>query len=346
VGHEEAGLLADIREKPDDLGLRGILADWLEESGQPARAQFIRAQVARKAAPNDPALRRVAQQLLNDHWGEWTAPFRRLMGKMPRQVASQWQRPDHALPAFPLGLLEWLCVDSEVLLRHGEELFALAPLRALDLYNPAEAGLRLGSCRVLRWVETLAVADRYIGPLDPPAMGSLARSPYLERLRELWLPWNNLGDRGAALLASAPWLPGVRGLGLKDNGLSSEGVEALAGVYGLRPRMLDLSMNEVGGIGLEALTHSGALDDVDDLRLIECRIGDDAIATLAGRWSLAGPESLYLRDNAISDEGAEALASAPWIGRLRYLDLADNPVGPRGRDALLRACSPDVRLVL
>ncbi len=344
--HEEAGLLADIRESPHDVGLRGILADWLEEDGQQARADFIRAQIARKPAPNDPALRRVAQQLLTDNWAEWTAPFKRLMGKMPRPVAAQWQRPEHALPAFPLGLLEWLCVDAGVLLRQGEELFALAPLRGLDLYNPAEAGLHLGSCRVLRWVETLSVADRYIGPLDAAGMGSLAKSPHLGRLRELWLPWNNLGDRGAALLASAPWLPGVRGLGLKDNGLSAEGVQAIAGVYGFRPRMLDLSMNEVGGIGLEALTNAGTLDGVDDLRLIECRIGDDAVAALAGRWSMAGPESLYLRDNAITDSGAEALAAAPWIGRVRFLDLADNRVGPHGRDALVRACAPEVRLVV
>jgi hypothetical protein len=261
-------------------------------------------------------------------------------------VAQQWQRPDNALPAFPLGLLEWLCVDAGVLLRQGEELFALAPLRCIDLYNPAEAGLHIGGCRVLRWVETLSVTDRYIGPLDAPGMGSLARSPHLGRLRELWLPRNNLGDRGAELLASAPWLPGLRGLGLTDNGLTAEGVRALAGVYGFRPRMLDLSLNEVGSVGLGALTDAGTLDAVDDLRLIECRIGDDAVSALAGRWSLAGPESLYLRDNAITDTGAESLAGAPWIGRVRFIDLADNLVGPTGRDALVRACAPEARIVV
>jgi hypothetical protein len=90
----------------------------------------------------------------------------------------------------------------------------------------------------------------------------------------------------------------------------------------------------------------GTLDRVRDLRLIECRIGDAGIRALAGRWSLAGPESLYLRDNAITDEGAEALASAPWVGGVKFLDLADNRVGPYGRDALLRACDPAVRLMV
>jgi uncharacterized protein (TIGR02996 family) len=347
--YEEAGLLADIREDPTDVALRRIHADWLEEHGQEGRACFIRLMLDRAAAPRQSAaeatLRRAAHQLLRDNWTAWTAPFKALMGKMPGPVAEQWKSPDHALASFPLGLLEWLRVDARVLLDRGEALFALSPLRRLDLYNPAECGLHLGACRVLRWVETLAVTDRYIGPLDAAAMASLARSPHLGRLRELWLPHGSLGDRGADSLAAAPWLPGLSSLGLSDNGLSREGGESLAGAEGLRPAMLDLSLNELGDAGLTALIDAGTLDRVTDLRLIECVIGDPGITSLAGRWSLAGPESMYLRDNGITDAGAEALAAAPWVGSVRFLDLADNRVGPAGRAALAHACGPDARIV-
>lgn len=348
--HEGAGLIADIRESPDDLGLRRIHADWLEENGQEAHAEFVRAQITcaglPSGSPERSALRQTAQRLLRDNWAEWTRPFREIMGRMPGPVAEQWRKPDHALGAFPLGLLEWIRLDARVLLDRAGDLFALAPLRQFDLYNPAEVGPQLAACRSLRWVESLAVSDRYIGPLNAQAMEALARSPHLERLRDLWLPFGNLGDRGARLLAAAPWLHQLKALSLKDNGLIIESVVVLAAARGFRPEILDLSMNEVGCGGLEALTAAGVLDRVRDLRLIECRIGDDGVTALAGRWSLDGPESLYLRDNAITDAGALALASAPWVGGVKLLDLADNRVGPHGRDALLRACCPSVRLLV
>lgn len=348
--YEGRGLIADIREAPEDLGLRRIHADWLEENGEPHRATFVRLQLDRQSLPRgsgeELALRQQAQNLLNDHWEEWTKPFRVIMGRMPGPVAQQFTRPDRALGAFPFGLLEALHVEASVLMQRGEELFELAPLRRLDLYNPAGAGTSLGTCRHLRWVETLAVTDRYIGPVDLASMEGLARSPHLGRLRELWLPHGNLGDRGALALGRAAWLPQIRSLSLSDNGLSIDGIVHLASGEGLRFLVLDLSLNEVGSQGLASLTESGALDEVRDLRLIDCRIGDEGVRALAGRWSLTGPESLYLRDNAISDEGARALAEAPWIERVRFLDLADNRVGPAGRDCLVQACCTGTRVVV
>jgi uncharacterized protein (TIGR02996 family) len=41
-----AAFLADICAHPDDDGVRLIYADWLEEHGQPERAEFIRVQIA------------------------------------------------------------------------------------------------------------------------------------------------------------------------------------------------------------------------------------------------------------------------------------------------------------
>jgi uncharacterized protein (TIGR02996 family) len=42
-------LLAAVLAEPDDDGPRLVYADWLEEHGQPARAEFVRVQVARAA---------------------------------------------------------------------------------------------------------------------------------------------------------------------------------------------------------------------------------------------------------------------------------------------------------
>jgi Ran GTPase-activating protein (RanGAP) involved in mRNA processing and transport len=44
---------------------------------------------------------------------------------------------------------------------------------------------------------------------------------------------------------------------------------------------------------------------------------------------------LHLAGNKVTDEGAAALAGAPFLGRLRVLDLADNLLSPGGRVALM-----------
>lgn len=63
------GILAAILEEPGDDGLRLIYADWLEETGQAERAEFVREQMRIAGMPlasNDPYHRRftVARRLL------------------------------------------------------------------------------------------------------------------------------------------------------------------------------------------------------------------------------------------------------------------------------------------
>ncbi|HJZ92315.1 MAG TPA: TIGR02996 domain-containing protein [Gemmataceae bacterium] len=58
-----AALLAAIREAPDDDAPRLVYADWLDEHGQPERAEFIRVQ-CELARHESPALRRREADLL------------------------------------------------------------------------------------------------------------------------------------------------------------------------------------------------------------------------------------------------------------------------------------------
>jgi uncharacterized protein (TIGR02996 family) len=50
---EQDALLAAVLDAPDDDAPRLVYADWLEEHGQPERAEFIRAQVERARLPED-----------------------------------------------------------------------------------------------------------------------------------------------------------------------------------------------------------------------------------------------------------------------------------------------------
>ena len=63
---DAAALLAAIRQAPDDDAPRLVYADWLDEHGQPERAEFIRVQCALARNPT-PALRRREAELLAEH---------------------------------------------------------------------------------------------------------------------------------------------------------------------------------------------------------------------------------------------------------------------------------------
>src|SRR5262249_50649041 len=66
---------SDIRASPEDDGVRLIYADWLQENGQPERAEFIRAQVElARLGEDDPRREALADrqdELLAAHGDEW-----------------------------------------------------------------------------------------------------------------------------------------------------------------------------------------------------------------------------------------------------------------------------------
>src|SRR5215471_3698309 len=71
--------LRSIIEAPDDDAPRLAYSDWLEEHGEPDRAEFIRVQCRLAALDEDDPERRELQkreyELLADHWGEWAGPL-------------------------------------------------------------------------------------------------------------------------------------------------------------------------------------------------------------------------------------------------------------------------------
>ena len=70
----DAALLAVIRAAPADDAPRLVYADWLDEHGQPERAEFIRVQIE-LARTNDPALRRREAELLATHHDALAGPL-------------------------------------------------------------------------------------------------------------------------------------------------------------------------------------------------------------------------------------------------------------------------------
>src|SRR5262245_14711379 len=72
--------LHDICACPADDTPRLVYADWLEENGEPDRAEFIRVQIELdglgEVGPRVAALKRREQALLAAHVAEWLKPLR------------------------------------------------------------------------------------------------------------------------------------------------------------------------------------------------------------------------------------------------------------------------------
>src|SRR5262245_7353205 len=111
-------LLRAILEEPHDDGPRLVYADWLEENGDQARAEFIRVQceLARLGEddPRRPALQKRERQLLRAHRAAWVAEKPALAGQhveflrgflaplLVESVASFVRRRPEELGQFPL----------------------------------------------------------------------------------------------------------------------------------------------------------------------------------------------------------------------------------------------------
>ncbi|HET9383246.1 MAG TPA: hypothetical protein VFP69_20780 [Streptomyces sp.] len=142
--------------------------------------------------------------------------------------------------------------------------------------------------------------DGNLLPLPPREAGALADLD-LGGLRELDLSYFRIGDPGAGSLAAAASAGRIETLDLRYCGLGDQGVAALAGSPAFAGvRRLHLQRNRITGEGVRALTR------------------------------LTGIEELDLRYNAIGEDGARALAEAPFAGSLTRLRLHRQDVTDAG----------------
>lgn len=293
--------LAAVRESPDDEAGRLVFADWLEDNGQPARAELIRTQVAEQRLPSAerPPLTRRANELVRAHWNEWVEPVRQLLA-ISSEDSWMHRRPAHRdASGFTGGFICSLTLPARRFVECAEGLFRLVPLSHLRLRGAGAVAAELADCPQLGWVRSVDFVDYYSDPVDAAAMFRLASSPWLSGWRSLGLFANNLGDSGAEALASAEWLTGLQTLDLTDNGLSARGVGSLARAGGrFRPRQLNLQRNPIGDAGARAVATSPVASGLEALSLGACEVGD---------------------------AGADALAGSPLLRQLVVLDLSDNP---------------------
>lgn len=244
-GRQLAVFLREIKEHPDDDTPRLILADWLQDQGEP-RGEFVFLQVhRRRLAEDDPQRAEFQQrerQLLRRYVFDWLGPLadRASAWTFQRGLLRLEMRGDRLLrpadlvgePAF--GWVEELSLHDV----RAEQLEGLAGSPALGQVVGLDLSEnRIGDDGLERLLEspdldrlwTLSLAGARIGQRGACA---LARSSGLRNLRALDLSRNRIADAGALALADSPHLHRLVRLDVRDNSLNLEGVSALRARFG------------------------------------------------------------------------------------------------------------------
>jgi uncharacterized protein (TIGR02996 family) len=118
-------LLKAIIDEPEDDTPRLVYADWLDENGDPDRAEFIRVQVAlARLAPDEDGHRLEvrANELLARHEEQWARPLRGLV---------LWHD-------FRRGFVERVGVEARTFLERPDHLFRAAPVRGAAIRVPSD----------------------------------------------------------------------------------------------------------------------------------------------------------------------------------------------------------------
>lgn len=118
----------------------------------------------------------------------------------------------------------------------------------------------------------------------------------------------------------------LRSLLLADCGLTKESVVELSKVVGASVlRTLDLSQNAISGAGA-ALAAIAEAPLLEDLRLVDCGLGDADVVDLAPALPASGLLSLDLAFNTVGSEGVLALARHVGGAPLQSLSLVQNQI--------------------
>jgi uncharacterized protein (TIGR02996 family) len=321
--------LRNIRENPDDDTARLVFADWLDENGDPERAEFIRLQI----------------ELSRIEWGDprW-APLQARESNLLDANRDRWLQ---GLPkacrdkvAFERGFVATASVTGKQFLRWAEKLKERTPLTGVGLNATQAVFAELTRQPVFAGIRELVFQDVQ----RAAEWGFLARCRHLASLRSLgfwYMP--DFTPAPLATLLRSEKLPALRELQLNDynlQALTSADLESnvvLANLAALRlwrcrldPLQCEILFSEPRGMRAP-----------ERLELWQCRLSYFEVKALVRCPNLRTLKELDLHVNEIGPEGAKALAECPYLGNLRVLNLRyyghTSEIGDAGAIALAQS---------
>lgn len=295
---EREALLRAVCERPDDDLPRLVFADWLDENGDPARAEFIRTQIelARGAVGDRrAAIEARERDLLAEHRERWDEPFRALNTD---PSGYEFVQSVH----YRRGLV-WaveIVDDGDQFADVAADLFRLGPIRRLQFWQK-HSHERSSACPELLRLTELRT-DR--AGFEADELRHLFASPHLRNLVRLDLIADDdnahLDRSGIELLAHSTALPGLRHLDLSGNWCE---------------------WHYTNEDWTRSLTGGPLVAQLDHLALRDTFLTGAAVANLVRTPTVAKLRHLDLGGNWIGPDGFLALAESPHLAALKVLDL-------------------------
>jgi uncharacterized protein (TIGR02996 family) len=329
----EKAFLSDIVEHPDDDAPRLVYADWLQDNGDPIRAEFIRVQ-SRLAAieadhPEHPDL-------------------------AEREVELRWAlRPSGASPELPPGLHD----DSDPWPDSGYDQRGFPAWMSLDWRGFAEREVGRGFeptaedvarfCVSLRQaVEHSSARGLALKPLAPDRLATVLAEPAFGKLTGLSLDDHMLGDYSEPqhdevlrTLANCGRLGNLRSLHLGGLRPGPAGLDCLARCDLPRLEQFQVSLRNAGADAASALSRAAWVRGLRRLYLT----GSTAVLQTAEMPELRG---LVSTANHNADDGRELVAAANRSPALSALYVRYGFVGPEVVAALGEARPPRLAMLM
>jgi uncharacterized protein (TIGR02996 family) len=290
---DDDAFLRAIIDNPDDDLPRLVYADWLDEHGDPQRAELIRVQCELAALSGDEnglgPLGTRERRLLQAHFERWFAPFASF---------------SH-VPSFRRGFVESFTTSVGALLRHAEQVWSLTPLQGVTFVDAWEDLEKLAASP---HVGRLRSMNLFRNNLGTDEVRALAASPYIAQLRILNLAWNRFDSRAVEALADSPAVSGIWLLDLSVNDYGAEGLGALArSPYFHALEMLRLEHSHIGPAGVEALCAANGMQQLRTLSLANNPIGTRGIRALIHSTGFPKLTRLSLSSNQVDSRERASL---------------------------------------
>lgn len=366
---EAARLWKRVVDEPDDLKTRSVLADLLQEQGDPLGEFLQLSCMLEEMAPDDarrPGLRERAEALRRRHVVLWTREVAAVAGLRPQK------QPYRKAFRIERGLVEALICTTRALPALAAAA-RVAPIRALEVDPFGE------SVKAAGWAESLSampelsrIRDLTLKVEAEAEALAVLRSPNLSRLERLAITGLPSASEVIAEIARGKACQGLveleiasgsparapspvetlaalplQRLSLSRVGVGPEAAQALARMKTLRS--LSLRDEPLGLSGARALAASPDLASLEELSLGSCEVPEKGLAALAGSTSLESLERLGLSN--VNAKALAAMLQAWQLGRVRELTLlgalraegarllAGSKVLPRLESLSLRAAS-------
>jgi uncharacterized protein (TIGR02996 family) len=301
---EQQALLEDIGRHADDVSLRRMYADWLDDHGQAEQAEFVRSQAGRAEGFALYELPPREADLLDEHGRQWAEPLYQL-GLRDRYwylSSAEYRR----------GLVEKIDIlDPALFLKHGGELLQGMPTVQEAEFREKVPIAKLAACPHLGRLRGLTLPQELSGA----EVRALLDSPHLGELRAFGL---RTTAEGVGVLAKSAKLAALRSLELQiDQGRA---VAALGASKHIRLKRLVLN-DPVDRAGARALARSAVFAGLRELELSSAEMAVAEVRELAATTGLGGLRRLVLNHNPINDEGLNLLGRCRPLTRLERLDL-------------------------